>query len=206
MNCSRRFESHPRTPEVNRLSFMCFILSQQGLKSTSLPSVTLLLWLLLALVVRARQVKMGNGVAAFFSRGLFWSQYHRKVEAGRDHWGSSSPTSLLKQGHPGHITQDCLQTALEHLQGKRLHNLSRQPISVLSHPHSKKSSSLGRTPCILVYAHCLLLYCLAPPRPILLTPSLQISLFFTTSLVSVSNHLSFKKNDAVATLSACVGL
>lgn len=54
---------------------------------------------------------------------MLHSQNHRVVE-GRDHHRSSSPISLLSQGHPEHITRDYVQMALEHLQGKRFHNFS----------------------------------------------------------------------------------
>ena len=59
------------------------------------------------------------------------------VEVGKDLW-KSHPTLLLKQGHLDQAAQDCVSTAFEYLQGWKLHNLSGQPVSVLSHPHSKK--------------------------------------------------------------------
>lgn len=57
-------------------------------------------------------------------------------EAGRDLWKSSCPTSMLKQGLQELVTQGHVQTALEYLQGWRLHSISAQP--VLSYLHSKK--------------------------------------------------------------------
>ena len=60
------------------------------------------------------------------------------VEVGRDLWRSFGPTPLLKQGHVEGVAQDCVQMAFEYLQGWRLHNLSGQPVPVLSHPHSEK--------------------------------------------------------------------
>ena len=45
---------------------------------------------------------------------------------------------LLKQGHLGPVVQEHVQMAFEYLQGGRLHNLSGQPVPVLSNPHSKK--------------------------------------------------------------------
>ena len=45
---------------------------------------------------------------------------------------------LLKQGHPEPVAQDYVQMAVEYLQGWRLHNLSGQPIALLSYPHSEK--------------------------------------------------------------------
>ena len=44
---------------------------------------------------------------------------------------------LLRQGHSKPVAQNCGQTAFEYLQGGRLHNLSGQPVPVLTHPHSK---------------------------------------------------------------------
>lgn len=43
--------------------------------------------------------------------------------------------SLLKQGSIEHVTQDCVQAAFYYLQRRRLHKISRQPVSVLSYPH-----------------------------------------------------------------------
>lgn len=48
-----------------------------------------------------------------------------------------SPTSLLKQGSVEQVTQDFVQAAFDYLQRRRLHKISRQPVSVLSHPHCK---------------------------------------------------------------------
>ena len=60
------------------------------------------------------------------------------AEVGRDLWRSSAPTTLLKQGHLQLVAQDHVQTAFEYLQGWRIHNLSGQPVPVLSHPHGAK--------------------------------------------------------------------
>jgi len=49
--------------------------------------------------------------------------YHRTVGVGRDLWGSSSPTTLPKQGHPELAVQDHVQASFEYLQRRRLHNL-----------------------------------------------------------------------------------
>lgn len=43
------------------------------------------------------------------------SQKYRMVEAGKDLWQPSSTTSLLRQGHSEHITQDSVQAAFEYL-------------------------------------------------------------------------------------------
>ena len=55
---------------------------------------------------------------------MVFSQNHRIVGVGRDHCGSSSPTLLLKQGHPEQAAQDLVQAGLEYLQRRRLHNLN----------------------------------------------------------------------------------
>ena len=49
-------------------------------------------------------------------------------DIGRDLWRSPGPTPLPRW-----------QTAFEHLQRRRLHNLPGQPVPVLSQPHSKKA-------------------------------------------------------------------
>ena len=66
------------------------------------------------------------------------SQNHRILGVGRDLWGSSSPTDLPQQGHLEQAAQDLVQAGFEHLQRRRLHNLSRQPVPVLCHPQSKE--------------------------------------------------------------------
>jgi len=52
------------------------------------------------------------------------------VGVGRDLCGSSSPPSLLKQGHLEQAAQDLVQVGLEYLQ-RRLHSLCGQPVPVL---------------------------------------------------------------------------
>ena len=66
------------------------------------------------------------------------SQNHGVTEVRRDLWRSSSPNALLKQSQLEPVAQDHIQTATEYLQRGRLHNLSVQPVPVLSHPHSEK--------------------------------------------------------------------
>ncbi|KAK4826745.1 hypothetical protein QYF61_010998 [Mycteria americana] len=61
---------------------------------------------------------------------------HRMTEVGRDLWKASDPTPLLKQGHLDLLAQDYVQPPFEYVQGWRLHNLSGQPVPVLSHPHN----------------------------------------------------------------------
>lgn len=56
---------------------------------------------------------------------------------GRDHWRSSSPASLLKQGPLEQVAQDCIPIILEYFLRGRLNNISGQPVPVLGHPPSK---------------------------------------------------------------------
>ena len=58
------------------------------------------------------------------------------VGIGRDLSRSSSPNPLPKQGHLDQVAKDLVQAGLEYLQRRRLHNLPRQPVPVLSHPQS----------------------------------------------------------------------
>jgi len=60
------------------------------------------------------------------------------VGVGRDLCGSSSPTSLPKQGHLQQAAQDFVQAGLEYLQRGRLHNLPGQPVPVFCHPQSQE--------------------------------------------------------------------
>jgi len=60
------------------------------------------------------------------------------VGVGRDLCGSSSPTALLKQGHPEQAAEDLVQAGLEYLQRRRLHNLPGQPVPVLHHPQREE--------------------------------------------------------------------
>jgi len=62
------------------------------------------------------------------------SQNHRIVGVGRDLCGSSSPTTLPKQGHLQQAVEDLVQAGLEYLQRGRLHSLPGQPVPVLRHP------------------------------------------------------------------------
>lgn len=54
-----------------------------------------------------------------------------------DIWRSSGPIPLLKQGHLQQVAQDHVQMNFEDLQPGILRNLTRQPVLVLSHLHSK---------------------------------------------------------------------
>jgi len=70
------------------------------------------------------------------------SENHRTLGAGRDFCGSSSPTPLLKQGYLEQAAWDVVQMGLEYLQRRRLHNLSGQPVPVLSQKISRLSQLL----------------------------------------------------------------
>jgi len=63
---------------------------------------------------------------------------HRTVGVGRDLCGLSSPSPLPKQGHLQQAAQDLVQTGLEYLQRRRLHNPPGQPVPVLHHPQREK--------------------------------------------------------------------
>lgn len=52
------------------------------------------------------------------------SQNHRIIKIGKDHWKSSHPASLLKQGPLKRVTQDFVQMGFEYLLERRFHNLS----------------------------------------------------------------------------------
>ena len=103
------------------------------------------------------------------------SQKHRMVEVGRNHWGSSSPTPLPKQGRLEQAAQNLVQAGLEYLQRRRLHNLPGQPVPVLRHPqtvevlpHVQLFLCLSSSPCSVAGHHC------KESGPILLTPTLKI--------------------------------
>jgi len=51
---------------------------------------------------------------------------------------------LLRQGPLERIIQNCFQMALECLQGRRLHNLSGQPVTVLNYPFRQQFFPSGR--------------------------------------------------------------
>lgn len=65
-------------------------------------------------------------------------QSYAIVEVGRNLWSSSSPTPCSKQGDLEQVTRDCAQSGFECLQGRRLQNLSGQPVPVLDDSHNKK--------------------------------------------------------------------
>ena len=100
------------------------------------------------------------------------------VGVGRDLWGSSSPTPLLKQGQKA--AQDLVQEGREYLQRRRLHNLPGQPVLVLRHPRRSLPHVQMELP-MLQFVH------VAPCPvaghhskefgPILLTPTLQIFIY-----------------------------
>ena len=69
------------------------------------------------------------------------SQNHRMFRVGRDLCGSSSPTTLPKQGHLQQAAQDLVREGLEYLHRSRLLNLPGQPVPVLCHPQSEEDLS-----------------------------------------------------------------
>jgi len=97
---------------------------------------------------------------------------------GRDLCGSSSPTPLLKQGHPEQAEQDLVQVGLEYLQRRRLHHLPGQPGPGLCHPQREEVlprvqlelpllQSVPIAPCPVAGHHG------KEFGPVLLTPSLK---------------------------------
>ena len=69
------------------------------------------------------------------------SQNHRMLGIGRDLCGSSSSTTLPKQGHLQQAAQDLHQAGLESIQRRRLRNLPGQPVPVLRHPQREEALS-----------------------------------------------------------------
>lgn len=69
-------------------------------------------------------------------------QNHRMVKVVTDHWRSSNPASLLKQGSLKHVTQDFVQIAFDYLLWRRFHNLFGRPLPVLSNTVKKFSLNL----------------------------------------------------------------
>lgn len=65
--------------------------------------------------------------------------FHGIIEAGGELLRSSSPTLKFKELKQ--LAQDCVQTAFEYLQRRRLHNLPRKPVTVFDHPHSTRVCS-----------------------------------------------------------------
>jgi len=59
------------------------------------------------------------------------------VEGGMNFWRSCGPSSLFKHSHPEQFAQDHVfeDQAFEDLQRGKLHNLSGQPVPVLSSAH-----------------------------------------------------------------------
>lgn len=83
------------------------------------------------------------------------SQNPKMVEVRRGLWRSLSPIPLLKEGCLELVGMVCVQMAFECLQGWKLHILPLQPVSVLSHPHSKKLWHPDRVTSVSVCAHWL---------------------------------------------------
>lgn len=100
---------------------------------------------------------------------------HGMAEVGSDISRWSSPNHLLKQGQ---LWEDSVRLDFEFMHGWRLHNLSRQRVSVFDHPQSKSvflcSDGILH---VLLSAHCLLFCYWAPLRracSVFFIPSHQI--------------------------------
>ena len=77
------------------------------------------------------------------ARGLsvwFYAAWFYALPGWRDLWRSSSPSPLLQQGQQQQVAQDPVQMALEYLQRWKLHNLSGQPVPLISPPRSEEVS------------------------------------------------------------------
>lgn len=74
-------------------------------------------------------------------------------ESGRDLWRSSGPIPLLKQGNLQPAAQDHIQTAFDSFQHGRLHNISAQPVPLLS-PLTVKQFFLMFRGNILCFSLC----------------------------------------------------
>jgi len=116
--------------------------TKRGTDSSFFQPVTLGLWTAAPGASAGRTERLSltlRGVRGESGRAAMTkSQNHRVVGVRRDLWGSSSPTPLLKQGHLQQAAQDLVQTGLEYLQRRRLHNLPGQPVPGLHHPQSEE--------------------------------------------------------------------
>ena len=114
------------------------------------------------------------------------------ASVGRDLWGSSSPSPLLKQGHLQQAAQDLVQAGLEYLQRRRLHNLPGQPVPVLCHPQREEVLLCVQMELLILQFVSIALcpvagYHWKEPGPILLTPTLKIFI----SVYKISSPSSF---------------
>lgn len=97
-------------------------------------------------------------------QACFWiktitSKNHRITGFGRDVWRSSPTLCYIR--FPAVVTQEGMQMDLEHLHRRRLPSLSRQPVPVLCHFHSKQFLTFRWSfPCSILWRlpHVLLLY------------------------------------------------
>lgn len=55
----------------------------------------------------------------------------RPADTERHHWRSSDPRPCSEQSKTEQVALGCIQSSFEHLQGWRLHNLSREYIFIL---------------------------------------------------------------------------
>jgi len=109
------------------------------------------------------------------------SQNHRIVGVGRDLCGSSSPSSLPKQGCLQQAAQNLVQAGLEYLQRRRIHSLSGHPVPVLRHPRGEEvlphvQTELPMLPFVPVAPCPVAGHQWKESSPILLTSTLKIFL------------------------------
>jgi len=95
-------------------------------------------WQRSSVTKKEKRKKRTTNSNCWFLYAIFLKQNHSMVGVGRDLCGSSSPTLLLKQGHLQQVAQELVQTGLEYLQRRRLHNLPGQPVPGLRHPQREE--------------------------------------------------------------------
>lgn len=109
---------------------------------------------------------------------LSWYFNHGMDEIGRSHWQSSCPASLLKQGPLDHVYWGLCPDDFEYLHGRRLHDLSWQPVPVLGHLHSEAFPHVQVEPPVhqvLPTASCAITWHYwDEPGSVLLSPSRQV--------------------------------
>lgn len=103
--------SKPRYYQENRLS----VKSQRTIELLQSPSVLVAVTGTLQSYAVGLQQNRTDHIAHCSADSVGHSQNHRMAEAGREHWGSAKPTSVLKQGHQEHITHSGLLASREEL-------------------------------------------------------------------------------------------
>lgn len=107
-------------------------------------------------IMETEQIGVSGKSGKIEGTDIWYIQNHRMAEFERDLWRSSGATFLLKQGYLKLLAQSQVQESSEYLQGRRLHNLPGQPLSVLSHSPSKKMfAAVQMTASVFQFsAHC----------------------------------------------------